>query len=81
MHVVARLVGVGSLMPVEITMFPAGIVKYRAVVDGAPITRPTRQPFLDGARALPWVMSAHRRRREPAVIRSRSRRLSALSCR
>ena len=42
-------------MPVEITMFPAGIVKYRAVVDGAPITRPTRQPFLDGARALPWA--------------------------
>ena len=37
----------------EIVMVPAGPGKYRAMVGSMAITRPTRQPLLDGARTLP----------------------------
>jgi hypothetical protein len=37
---------------VEVVMVPAGPGKYRAMVGSMAITRPTRQPMLDGARAL-----------------------------
>jgi hypothetical protein len=37
---------------IEIIMTPAGPGKYRVMVGSMTITRPTRQPLFDGARAL-----------------------------
>jgi hypothetical protein len=37
---------------IDLVLAPAGAGKFRAMVGSAAITRPTRQPLLDGARAL-----------------------------